>query len=327
LVGGAGGDLLDGGTGADTMRGGLGRDTYIVDDDGDLVDETGGDGVDTVLTSLNSYSMPTDVENLTFTGTGNFRGDGNELANVISGGAGNDTLDGGAGNDTLDGGLGDDTYIVDSAGDFIRDSGGIDRVFSLASTYTLGANLEHLYYAGLGDFIGTGNNLANEISGGSGNDLLSGLGGADTIGGNDGNDTLLGGAGNDSLFGGQGDDVLVGGLGRDVLNGGPGADIFRFETLTDTRTGANADVIVGFAVGEDRIDVSAIDPDAILEGDQSYAFIGSAAFSANPGKAEVRFVHSGGNTLVHFDNDGNGTIDMSIVVNGIHALSAAEFIL
>jgi hypothetical protein len=40
LVGGAGNDVLNGGTGADLLKGGLGNDTYVVDDAGDVVDET-----------------------------------------------------------------------------------------------------------------------------------------------------------------------------------------------------------------------------------------------------------------------------------------------
>jgi Ca2+-binding RTX toxin-like protein len=40
LVGGAGNDVLNGGTGADLLKGGLGNDSYVVDDAGDVVDET-----------------------------------------------------------------------------------------------------------------------------------------------------------------------------------------------------------------------------------------------------------------------------------------------
>jgi Ca2+-binding RTX toxin-like protein len=40
LVGGAGNDVLNGGTGADLLKGGLGNDSYVVDDVGDVVDET-----------------------------------------------------------------------------------------------------------------------------------------------------------------------------------------------------------------------------------------------------------------------------------------------
>src|SRR6185369_4567447 len=103
------------------------------------------------------------VENLTFTGAGNFSGTGNALANTITGGAGNDTLDGGIGIDTLVGGAGNDTYKVDQTGDVVTEAAGAgtDAVLSMALSYTLSANVENLNFAESGNFTGTGNTLAN----------------------------------------------------------------------------------------------------------------------------------------------------------------------
>ena len=39
---------LDGGAGADLMKGVLGNDIYVIDNVGDVADETGGAGIDTV---------------------------------------------------------------------------------------------------------------------------------------------------------------------------------------------------------------------------------------------------------------------------------------
>src|SRR5262249_27206551 len=104
IVGGLGNDTLNGGTGNDTMRGGAGNDTYVVDNVGDVVIENAGEGTDLVQTTLNTYTLGANVENLTFTGAGSFTGTGNALANAITGGAGNDILTGGDGNDALNGG-------------------------------------------------------------------------------------------------------------------------------------------------------------------------------------------------------------------------------
>ena len=75
LTGLGGNDTLNGGAGADTMIGGLGNDIYVVDNAGDVVDETGGDGTDTVQSSV-TFSLSDavraigDIENLTLTGSG-----------------------------------------------------------------------------------------------------------------------------------------------------------------------------------------------------------------------------------------------------------------
>jgi Ca2+-binding RTX toxin-like protein len=120
LFGRGGNDVLDGGAGADNLRGGIGNDTYYVDNAGDAVIENSGEGTDTVLASL-SWTLGTNVENLSLTGTAALDGTGNSLANaltgnaganVLSGGAGSDRLDGGAGADRLLGGTGNDTYVL-----------------------------------------------------------------------------------------------------------------------------------------------------------------------------------------------------------------------
>ena len=89
LVGGDGADSLNGGTGTDSMVGGPGDDIYVVDAAADVVAETasGSDGVDLIQSSV-TYTLPTNVENLTLTGTAAISGTGNELANIILGNGG-----------------------------------------------------------------------------------------------------------------------------------------------------------------------------------------------------------------------------------------------
>jgi Ca2+-binding RTX toxin-like protein len=264
ITGGAGGDMLDGGAGADllnglggvdTLAGGAGNDVYVVDNSADVVIELAGGGVDAVRSTALSYTLAANVEELLFIGSGNFSGTGNAGANLLSGGAGNDTLNGMGGNDLLRGGLGNDTYLVDTTADVVTEAAGAgtDQVLSAALAYTLGANVENLTFTGSGNFDGTGNALANVLTGGAGNDTLRGLAGADRLTGGAGNDRLEGGAGNDVFLfrAGFGTDTIIGfdanpAGGQDLLDlTGLGISAATFASrVSITDLGANLQVVV-----------------------------------------------------------------------------------
>ncbi len=119
LTGGAGDDYLDGAAGADKLLGGLGNDTYVIDNSGDTVTENASEGIDTVLSSI-TYTLGSNLENLTLSGSTAINATGNTLnnmltgnsgVNALNGGAGNDTMDGQGGNDQLTGGTGADTAL------------------------------------------------------------------------------------------------------------------------------------------------------------------------------------------------------------------------
>jgi Ca2+-binding RTX toxin-like protein len=185
-----GNDMLDGGAGADTLIAGAGDDTYVIDNAGDVVIESAGEGVDTVRSRI-STTLGDNVENLTLIGINAINGGGNALDNVIIGNAAANVLDGGAGADQMRGGLGNDTYAVDNAGDLVTEyvNEGVDTVLASVD-YALGANLENLTLTGAAT-QGSGNELDNVIRG---NSLTN---------------RLDGGAGADTLVGGTGDDVYV----------------------------------------------------------------------------------------------------------------------
>jgi Ca2+-binding RTX toxin-like protein len=82
------------------------------------------------------------------------------------------------------------------------------------------------------------------INGTPGNDNLTGTANADIINGLAGNDTLSGLAGNDRLNGGAGKDTLTGGVGADTF-------IFQFGQSPVSLS----DIIMGFAIGSDKIDL------------------------------------------------------------------------
>ena len=121
LTGGAGSDMLTGTAGADTMSGGVGDDVYQVNNAGDVVNEAAYAGVDTVQSSLSTYTLGANVENLSLVGTTAQTGIGNSLNNLmtsngvqasLNGGAGNDTLVATGNADTLTGGAGNDVFSI-----------------------------------------------------------------------------------------------------------------------------------------------------------------------------------------------------------------------
>ena len=97
-----------------------------------MVVEAFGEGIDLVKASV-SFTLGTDVENLTLSGAGPFFGTGNGLGNSITGGSGNDTLNSGDGADTLSGGDGNDRLVGGAGLDRLTGGNGVDTyVFSAA---------------------------------------------------------------------------------------------------------------------------------------------------------------------------------------------------
>ena len=94
LTGGAGDDVLDGLAGADQMSGGVGNDTYVVDDALDAVTEAAAEGAaDHVQTSLRTYTLVQNVENLTSTAVGGYTTlTGNSADNVVTTGTADDLV-------------------------------------------------------------------------------------------------------------------------------------------------------------------------------------------------------------------------------------------
>ncbi len=135
-------NVMVGNSAANRLTGGAGSDTYVVGA-GDTVVEATNAGIDTVQSSV-TWSLGTNVENLTLTGTAAISGTGNTLANVLignagnnilTGGDGNDTLSGGKGNDALNGGTGSDIFQVarGDGQDTITDASGTGDRLSFAS--------------------------------------------------------------------------------------------------------------------------------------------------------------------------------------------------
>ena len=242
LIGNTGGNLLDGGAGADGMTGGAGNDVYFVDNGGDGVIENANEGNDAVFSTAH-LRLSANVENLVLQGSDNLQAGGNSLNNVLYGNTGSNLLDGGTGADTTYGGAGDDVYFVDDAGDVMIEnaSEGTDAVFS-SIAQTLAANVETLVLQGSGNVSGSGNALANNILGNSGDNTLNGGAGADLLMGNAGNDIFVFNVGQ-----GNGDTIVR--LRRQRRGGG------RFAAVRRLRDGG-----AGCHIYPDRRDQPMADP-------------------------------------------------------------------
>ncbi len=321
ITGGAGNDTLDGGVGDDSLVGGLGNDTYVIDSDKDVITENAGEGTDSVKTSLTTYVLADDLENLEFTTTSASSGTGNTANNSITGGTGDDTLTGLAGNDTLDGGLGadslvggvgNDTYIVDNASDTIVEVAGegTDTVKSKLGAFTLANNLENLTFVGVGDFAGTGNAVDNSITGGSGNDTLDGAAGNDTLDGGVGVDSLIGGAGNDTYIIAQGADIIVeaAGEGTDTVTTTLAAYTLssNVENLTYTGTA----VFAGTGSADDNAITGAAGADTLSGLDGNDTLDGGAGIDSLVGGLgnDVYIVDSASDKVVELTGEGTDTV-------------------
>lgn len=211
---------------------------------------------------------------------------------TLSGNSGNDILNGGAGSDSMAGGTGNDGYYVDSLGDVVTEQPGegTDRVYVQVSGYVLPANVERGTVSVASGATLTGNSVANSLVGSNGNDILYGLDGGDALTGGGGSDMLDGGAGKDKLDGGLGSDTIIGGLGIDTISAIDHAvdtivynsiaeaptpsDFSQFWELESVtlETGYYKD-IYGIHGTQDLIDLSAIDANTTIDGNQAFTVV------------------------------------------------------
>jgi Ca2+-binding RTX toxin-like protein len=117
---------------------------------------------------------------------------GEEIIDVMFGGAGNDTLNGGGGPDTMHGGADSDTYYVDDAHDVVDEAGSTGNDVVIASvSFKLPYAVERLSLSGSKAINGTGNELNNSITGNSAANRIDGSFGADLMKGMGGNDSYV----------------------------------------------------------------------------------------------------------------------------------------
>lgn len=243
-------------------------------------------------------------------------------------GSGNDVVFGGDGTDKLD-------FHIDP-GQF--DDITVDLRLAVSQNTGVGvktlSSIENLYTEfGNDDLIG--NDVRNRIDSGAGDDTVRGLDGDDRLNGQNGDDTITGGDGNDRIDGGDGvdridggagDDILISGLGGemggvlvgDVLIGGAGADQFMFKSGFE-----GADRILDFEDG-DTIDLSRIDANKSLSGNQSFKF---GDLSEGPGHVEITYNAQSDETVIAYISGSRRFDPGMIILEGQHQLTEADFVL
>lgn len=241
-----------------------------------------------------------------------FGGGGDDF---LFGGDGGDTLDGGIGSDFLDGGSlnGLDTAdyrSITTDGVFLDLAKGTAKHGTDTDTLI---QIENVQGTNTGDTI-TGDGKANRLQGNGGTDFINGSGG---------NDNIDGGAGKDFIDGGSGADKISGGEGGDDLTGGTGADTFQFFFLKDVGVGASGrDSISDLERGVDKIDVSVLDANAALSGNQAFSFIGTSGFSD---EGQVRAFAANFGQVIQFNTTGDSVAEFEIFVETPLSILASDF--
>ncbi len=324
LSGGAGNDVVDGGTGNDVLRATLndGNDSYL-----------GGAGTDTydlsVITAAVTLDLSAGTANSAQTGADTLSG----LENLILG-SGQDVVKDALGANNIQLGAGNDTLslVVDNARDVISGGAGADTVNFSAFTTGLSVNLGNSVAVSVVTGSGTADASSDTLTGienftgGSGNDVITGSGTNYVI------NVLNGGAGNDRITGGFGEDILTGGAGNDTFVYTSTDDLgLVFALNNSTALATQAERITDFTQGQDRIDLSAIDARVGTAGNQAFTFLGTAAFTAANTNGGLRYSYLADQNITvvegSFDNDPALDTEFQIVLSGRVNLTANDFVL
>ena len=308
LDGEAGDDTINGEAGADTIDGGAGNDTIDGGDGNDDIDA--GTGDDTVYGGNNDDTINGEAGDDFLYGEG-----GND---TIDGGSGDDTIDGGAGNDTLTGDIGNDLFIASTGDDTINggdDTDTLDYSGSAAGTYvdiqlaasSSSSSVLRLAADDSAVYTDSIRRIENVI-GTDGNDIIAGDFLANDLSGGDGDDTIYGGGGSDTLDGGSGTDLLsfsdLGTTGITIDLASPTTTAtYAFDSSTDIFTGFEEYELTNQA--DTAISSAGIDTISALLGDDT--IIGSYSSDILNG--------GGGNDVVDYTLVPGTNVSLNVTLN------------
>ncbi|GGB94156.1 beta strand repeat-containing protein [Pseudoduganella buxea] len=330
ITGNDGNNLLDGGAGADTMRGGLGSDLYIVDNAADVIVEglDAANVYDMVETTLATYTLGQNVEDLRYAGTAAFTGTGNAANNYLHGAGGNDKLTGNAGNDGLIGNGGNDSLQGGTGSDLLRGGAGND---TLDGGAIAGNDLNRASYvdatAGVNVNLATG----RASDGLKGTDTLVNING---VQGSEYDDTITGSTalvaesfdlrgGNDSVDGGAITDTL-GYANRNMVFYGFSTEAVTVDLGRQTATGADtgSDMLVNInqVVGGRGHDSITGSDSALIEWLEGGA--GNDTLDGGAGTDFVSYINTGGRAVTvnlgtQTATDASGNTDTLANIEGV----------
>ncbi len=181
---------------------------------------------------------------------------------------------------------------------------------------------DDLIAAGLNDDTVEANDGNDTVWGGSGNDSVMGQNGDDELNGGTGNDSLHGGNGNDSLNGGTGDDVLRGRKGDDFLKGEKGNDTLIGNSGLDTLWGGSGHDVLNAGGSMDSLHGGTGD-DTLRGGDAADTFY----FRFKWDNDQIEDFVVGTDALALDDNLWSGTLTAAQVVSDFASVTSAGDVL
>lgn len=137
-------------------------------------------------------------------------------------------------------------------------------------------------------------------------------------------DTVSGG----DEIGQQGDDLLVGENGQDSLTGSSGGDVLVgddyliYDNVSDSDLASALRDWLANPGADDRIDLTGIDANQNVSGDQAFTFDEDGSFSAG----EIRQSTDGSNVLVQMNVDVDANAEISILISNHSAFENSDFV-